>query len=132
MGAPAVPGDSYMGELETPERRLHITQECEGNRALGARWALAIEPGAGHEPPGDLDLFERWMDAVLAARLPEAPSPGSPVTLNALDETSGWLGNRETFEIAAYDEYDGDPREASWLPTMETAQDWQAFVGGGD
>ena len=128
----AVPGYFFIGELDTPERRSNIMEQFEVNRALGARWALAVEPGAGHAPPDDLDLFEHWMDAVLAARLPEPPPPGAPVTLNTLDETSGWLGNRETFEIDAYDAYVGDPREASWLPTMETAQDWQAFVGGGN
>lgn len=41
----------------------------------------------------------------------------------------GWLGDRETLEIAAFDGFSGEVCEASWFPSMEVAQMWQVYVG---
>ncbi len=126
--AKLVPAYLFLGESDTPVPANHgLTRVFETNRAAGALWAVAVDPGAGHTPV-DVNLVGNWMSAVLEARLPAAPPPGSPVALNALGENSGWLGNRQTFEIAPFDQYGGDPLQASWLPMMQTAQDWHALV----
>ena len=69
-----------------------------------------------------------WVDSVLESRLPETVSPGEPFTLNALDETSGWLGHQQSFSTAEYACYKENKHQASWLPSMQAAQDWQALV----
>jgi hypothetical protein len=130
-GAQPVPGYLFIGDDDTQGRRLNITTAFEVNRAAGARWALAVEPGAGHTLPADVDLMFQWMAAVTSLRLPESVTPGQPVVLRAIAETNGWLGDRETFATCAYDCYDGDPRVAAWLPSMATASRWAAFVTPG-
>ena len=128
-GAKSVPGYFFLGGLDGPPPDIHsITKVFQENRPAGALWAVAIEPNAGHTPITDLDLLARWMDAVIRARLPATVTPGAPVTLNALDETRGWLGNRGTFSVAEYARYDANKQQASWLPSAQTAQDWKNFV----
>ena len=122
-----VPGYLFIGETDL-DSNANITQAFESNRKEGALWALASEPGAGHVAVRDIDLVTNWIDSVLERRLPESVAAGSPVTLQNLDETAGWLGNRQTFEIADFSQYGGDRLKAAWLPTIQTAQDWQVFV----
>jgi pimeloyl-ACP methyl ester carboxylesterase len=122
------PGYLFIGETDNDNNNVNITDVFESNRRQGALWALASEPGVGHAAVQDLKLVTNWVDAVLERRLPESVVPGSPVTLNSLDEVSGWLGDRQTFEIAEFMQYGGDRLQASWLPTMQAAQDWQVFV----
>lgn len=126
----SVPGYLFIGETDTDQRRDNITTTFLDNRALGAPWALAVDPGAGHERVRDIDLILEWFGSVVSQRLPANPPPG-PVTLNPVDETSGWLGDRATFAIASWDCYPGQRGEASWLPTMADAMRWQAFVSEG-
>jgi hypothetical protein len=106
-------------------RRANITAVFEAGRAAGAPWALSVD-GSGHQPMADLDLMFGWIDAVLAARLPEAA--GAP--LRAITETDGWLGDRSTGAISTYACYGSDRSTASWLPSRKTALDWQRMAGG--
>lgn len=125
-----VPGYLVVGEMDTIGRAEAGIGLFEGERAQGALWALAVEPGAGHVAVCDQALLLHWMDVILERRLPETVIPGAPVALNALDEGSGWLGHQETFAIADHASYTDDRLQASWLPSSQTAQDWQAFVSG--
>lgn len=126
--AKAVPAYFFIGELDTESRRQNITAHFERNRADGALWALAIEPLAGHQVVEDGALLANWFDVVLQRRLPPAGGAG---TLPPIDETTGWLGDRDSFAIAAHDCYTGDKGTASWLPSEATARDWQALVSKG-
>lgn len=79
-----------------------------------------------HGPILDFDLMFDWIDTVLAARLPlTAGAPLRPTT-----ESAGWLGNRSTGAIATYACYGSTRSSASWLPSEETALDWQRMAGG--
>jgi hypothetical protein len=68
------------------------------------------------------------MDAVLALRLPQAGTPAGQA-LRSIDQASGWLANRSTTAVAGYSCFSGDKLVASWLPTEQTARDWQQIVG---
>jgi dienelactone hydrolase len=125
LGALSVPGYFFIGEDDEPSRAANITTVFEQNRAAGALWALAVEPGAAHAVIRDLGLQIKWMDAVLSRRL---PASATSTTLVPINEASGWLANRSSFAIAAYAAYAGEPLQASWLPSEQTAQDWQVFV----
>jgi len=120
-----VPGHFLIGALDEPYRRDTITAVFEAGRAAGARWAVSIDP-FHHGPILDFDLMFDWMDAVLAARLPL--TPGAP--LRAIPETGGWLGDRSSGAIATYACYSSARSSASWLPSQETAVDWQRMAGG--
>jgi hypothetical protein len=67
-----------------------------------------------------------WIDAVLAARLPL--TSGAP--LRAITETDGWLGDRSSGAISTWACYGPTRSAASWLPSQETALDWQRMAGG--
>jgi hypothetical protein len=123
-----VPGYLFIGGDDTFARIENLTTAFEVNRSAGALWALAVEQGAGHTFPADLGLMFEWMAAVVSLRLPESVTPGEPVVLRTIDEEGGWLGDRGTFAICGFDCYSGDPGDAAWLPSAETATQWATFV----
>ena len=125
-GAVAVPGYFFFGEKDpvvsagvTAQMRIHVEQ----NRARGALWAFAIEPNAGHAQVENQSLLFRWITTLATLRVPGAGSGLQP-----LAETAGWLGDHTTFAIAPYTSFTRSTSSASWLPTVETAQDWRALV----
>jgi pimeloyl-ACP methyl ester carboxylesterase len=125
LAAADVPGYFLIGRLDEPYRAANISGVFEAGRAGGAPWAVSIDP-FHHGPILDFDLMFDWMDAVLAARLPL--TPGAP--LRPMSETDGWLGNRSTGAISIYACYGSNRSSASWLPTQETALNWQQMAGG--
>jgi hypothetical protein len=126
--AVTVPASFFIGGNDEASRRTNITRVFDENRAAGALWSVAIEPNTAHDAIVDIDMLIRWMDAVLTRRLPESAVPGGPVTLRPITEASGWLGDRSSFAVAQYGSYSGDKLRASWLPSEQTARDWQALV----
>jgi hypothetical protein len=123
--AAGVPGYFLIGQQDEPYRRENITAAFEAGRAAGAPWAVSIDPFQ-HGPIVDFDLMFGWIDAVLAARLPLAPgAPLRPITV-----TEGWLGDRSSGAISTYACFGSTRSSASWLPSMETAFDWQRMAGG--
>jgi hypothetical protein len=123
--AAGVPGYFLIGALDEQYRRENITAVFEAGRAAGAPWALSIDR-FHHGPIVDFDLMFDWIDAVLAARLPL--SPGAP--LRATTVTDGWLGDRANGAIATYGCFSANRSSASWLPSEETARDWQRMAKG--
>lgn len=123
--AAGVPGHFLIGALDEPYRRENITAVFEAGRNARAPWAVSID-AFQHGPIVDLDLMFDWIDAVLAARLPL--TPGGP--LRAMTLTDGWLGDRSNGAIATYGCLGPTRSNASWLPSEETALDWQRMAGG--
>ena len=123
--AAGVPGHFLIGQVDAPHRRENITAVFEAGRAAGAPWAVSIDPFQ-HGPIVDFELLFDWIDAVLAARLPL--TPGAP--LRAVTVTDGWLGDRSSGAISPYACFSSTHSSASWLPSEETALDWQRMAGG--
>jgi hypothetical protein len=123
--AAGVPGHFLIGEVDELYRRQNITGVFEAGRAAGAPWAISIDPFQ-HGPILDFDLLFDWIDAVLAARLPLAP--GAP--LQAIPVPEGWLGDRSSGVISTYACFSANRSSASWLPSQETALDWQRMAKG--
>jgi pimeloyl-ACP methyl ester carboxylesterase len=123
-GGRGVPGYLFIGERDMAGRAENINGVFEENRARGAVWAVATEPNAEHEPIRDIGLQIRWMDAVLALRLPATPGEG----LRPVNAAAGWLADRTTYVIAPAAAFSGDAAKASWLPTEQAAQDWKQLV----
>jgi hypothetical protein len=129
--AAMVPGYFFLGELDSLGgigNVARIVDLFEKNRALGAVWALAVEPGAGHAPVANHDLLLNWAAEIADRRLPESIEAGAPVVLRPVSEYSGWLADRSSFAIAEFDCYSGHKLTASWLPSEQTARSWQAMV----
>ena len=125
QAAAAVPGYFLIGALDAPARRDNITAVFEAGRAAGAPWAVSID-AFEHGPFVDLDLMFDWIDTVLTARLPA--TAGAP--LRAMTETAGWLGDRSSGAISTYACHTSNRSRASWLPSRETALNWQRMSRG--
>jgi pimeloyl-ACP methyl ester carboxylesterase len=123
--AATVPGYFLIGRLDAPHRSENITGVFQTGRATGAPWALSTD-AFGHDPIADIDLMFDWIDTILTARLPA--TAGAP--LRGMTETAGWLGNRSTGAISTYACYNSIRSSASWLPSQETAVNWQEMAGG--
>ncbi len=126
-----VPGYLFIGEFDLDYRIENLTGIFEEHRPLGARWVLAMHPGAAHERINDRTLLDDYFYAAVDGRLPESFDPGEPVPLRTMVEQTGYLGNRETHEIGYFPCYNADPDVASWCTRRSGALLWQAFVSGG-
>jgi hypothetical protein len=123
--AASVPGHFLIGALDEQYRRENITAVFEAGRAAGAPWAVSVDP-FHHGPIVDFDLMFDWIDAILAARLPLIP--GAP--LRAITVADGWLGDRSSGAISTYACFGSTRSSASWLPSRDTALDWQRMATG--
>jgi dienelactone hydrolase len=126
-----VPGYLFVGENDLPYRIENLTGIFEAHRRLGARWIMAVEPGAGHEPITDRALLDEHFVTVIQQRLPADWPLDEVPELAVLPEVEAWLGNRADFRIGAWDCYDAAPDSASWLVTRAVAATWQTFVSAG-
>lgn len=126
----SVPGYFILGELDFASLNDPVITQFAQNRGGGALWALAIERTVGHTWTTNHNLVFAWAAAVAVQRVPETITPGTPVALQQLNATSGWLGDRTTGAIAGYPCFSGNPATASWLPNEQTARDWQTVAVG--
>jgi Carboxypeptidase regulatory-like domain len=119
----AVPTFVMQAQLDVVVDNAAVRTTFSGNRALGGLWALAVEPGVGHSEAsgrGNAAVIS-WISEALAFRLPA--TSGDP--LIGLAQSSGWLGNQATFEIAAWADYPDDRTAASWLLSQPAAVSWK-------
>jgi len=124
-----VPGNMYIGENDLEYRLTNLTYIFETNRPMGALWALAVEPDAGHTRVAR-EIVHSFFDQIIPLRLPETIPEDTIPQLNELDEKTGWLGDRETYEIKFYPEYAEDKSLACWFQNEKNAKEWQNFVQG--
>ena len=124
-----VPTYMVLAELDAFVNNPALTAAFESNRSAGALWALALERGVPHHSlsPLQRQVTINWINTILEHQLPYEPG-WDP--LHGFAETSGWLGNRSTGDAAPWVTYTEDRSLASWLPTRETAEDWEGFVAG--
>lgn len=122
----AVPGFLALHENDSQVDIPLTTQQFLGNRANGALWSLSVEPELVHGALSDegRTALVNWITTAVGVRLP-ATVGGA---LRSVEESSGWLGNQTTFDIASYATYAGDKQQASWLPTSATASDWRGIA----
>ena len=115
-----------------------------------APWTVALQKTQGHGVGKSMDVIVPFMLATVKQRLglvapsqssssvfkSELPSIGShpaastQKTLKKLSLQSGWLGNPDTYEVAAYAGYKGSKSKAIWLPDEPTALAWQTYLQG--
>ena len=108
-----VPGLLFVGDKDLPSRIDTITGLFAVNRRGGARWALVVEPGAGHVVGKSKELGALFFEEMLA----------NP-------QGAGFAGDLNTFEFqpAANPGTPGTPN--AWLQTERLANAWKAAVTG--
>lgn len=93
-------------------------------RAKGALIGVAIDPLTSHECGNQRYLAIPWLDACLAARLPE--TPGAP--LRPMPASDVWLAPLGGTGAVPSDQFKGDPKTALWLPNAAVAKSWMHYV----
>jgi len=124
--ARAVPTYMVLEEFDAFVDNSKLTAKFEANRSAGALWAAALEPGVPHHflTLAQQDVTEAFMYNVVSARV-----PGNSRALTPVSESTGWLGNPATREVAAWSSYGGDRRSAAWFLSGAGAEEWRAFSG---
>lgn len=126
-----VPAFVLQGAVDTDVDNAAVQQSFLVNRSRHGLWALAVEPGVGHQTPtgtGNAGQIS-WMREALIRRLPAAPGG----ELIALDEEQGWLGDNGTLDVSAWADFTAEKLEASWMMSQQSAQLWKNLgsAGGG-
>lgn len=121
--ASGVPAFVMQAQLDQIDRNAAVRSTFSANRSQGALWALGVELAVAHEDVSSLGngTMAGWLASVLEVRLPA--SSGAPLV--ALAESSGWLGNQATLDIAGWADYPGDRTSASWLLSAPEAASWK-------
>jgi hypothetical protein len=131
--ARAIPVLTIFGEKDGKQGPI-LLEKLPARRKDGARWAVAIQWGRGHEFALANNLAMVFFEDAIRLRLPAEPPPaGQPVPLREiplgegrLADHSAWGKGRPT--VAAPADFKGDPASVCWLPTARTAAVWRAFV----
>src|SRR3989440_1546699 len=98
-------------------------------RSHGGLIGFAADPRTGHEC-GDSRYFAiPFLDACLAARLPDKGSKEQ--RLKPMDTSKAWLAPLFGEEAVPADEFKGNPDEAVWLPNKKVAKAWMEYVKTG-
>lgn len=122
-----VPILAIIGKNDRPEWITYAMECYDSVRGGKVPWTLAFHERRGHSGAGSQDLARTFLRTTIAQRLdiaPDAqPSPPAP-----LDLQKGWLGDLETYAIAPYSEFDGNMKNATWLPDKATASAWQEYL----
>jgi len=109
-----VPGLLFVGDRDLASRVETITGLFAVNRRGGARWALVVEPGAGHVVGKSRELGALLFEDALAGAAPGA----------------GFVGDlkAQTLQPAAAPGTPSTPN--AWFATERLARAWQAVVAG--
>jgi len=126
---------------------------ANAERGLGkAPWTVALQKTQGHGIGKSMDVIVPFLLATVKQRLGVAApaqsstsifksdlpnigsssraASGTQKPLKKLNLQAGWLGNPETYDVAAYAAYKGPKTKATWLPDELTAMAWQAYLRG--
>jgi len=93
-------------------------------RGRGGLIGVAVDPLTAHECGNQRYLAIPWLDAALAARLPDAV--GGP--LRPMPTDRAWLAPPTGVEAVPAARFDGDPLAAAWLPDEPLAAAWMQYV----
>jgi pimeloyl-ACP methyl ester carboxylesterase len=93
-------------------------------RGKGGLIGVAVDPLTAHECGHQRYLAIPWLDACLAARLPQVAG----AALWSISGEGTWLAPPVGFKAFPAKAYDGDPLQAAWLPNEAIARVWMQYV----
>jgi len=108
---------------------MEDTQELwKSGRSMGAPWTFVLRSDAPHFSVEALkkanDMAIPWITAVFRQRI--APSSAG---LRPVSDSSAWIGDQQTLEIALHGSFSGSKTDASWLPDETSARAWRVVSG---
>ncbi len=93
-------------------------------RAAGALVGVAVDPLSSHECGNQRYLAIPWMDACLAARLPQEAG----ARLRPMPAEAAWLAPLLEKHAVPGAKFQGDRRTSVWLPNEPVAKAWMQYV----
>lgn len=93
-------------------------------RARGALIGVAVDPLTAHECGNQRYFAIPWLDACLAARLPE--NAGEPLRVMPTD--GAWFAELHSNQASPASGFAGKPETAIWLPNESVARHWSRYV----
>jgi hypothetical protein len=93
-------------------------------RGKGGLVCVSADPLTSHECGNQRYLAIPWLDACLAARLPN--TAGAP--LKPMPTDDAWLADVNGVEALPASKYAGEPLKAVWLPSAALAKAWMQYV----
>lgn len=93
-------------------------------RGKGGLIGVAVDPLTSHECGNQRYMAIAWLDACLAARLPE--KAGDP--LRPMPSGGAWLAPLSGTEAIAAAKFNGDVAQSIWLPNEAVAKAWMHYV----
>lgn len=129
-----VPGLMVEGEYEWWEKRVEPALSFK-QRFPDAPISFLCDAGHGHFDISDelIDYLNLFIKKAVRYRLPAKTALNGPVKLTAVDPKKGWLKERwkkdtkPAFDMAGYNNYKGDKKEAFWYFDKEIAVATEAF-----
>lgn len=121
-----VPTFMILSEFDAFVDNAALTAGFAANRASGALWGMAVQPGVPHHSftPAKAQMTLVWLEEALDRRI-----NGSSGRIREVAEQSGYLGDAATAVVSPWGAYAGDRAAASWLPTRAVAEQWRALLG---
>jgi hypothetical protein len=98
-------------------------------RGKGGPAGFAADPRTGHETGDSRYLAIPFLDTVLAMRLPARG--GSSQRLKPVDMSEAWLARFNEQSAVPAASYQGEARDALWLPDERVARIWMEYVTNG-
>ncbi len=132
-----IPTLSVFGEKDGKQFDLLMGKLTEQRKA-GARWAIAVQWGRGHEFGGANNLVMPFFDTCIRLRLPaDAKLAEGTAKLKEIPEASGWVAVPPTKERPMVEQMLPAAKAVAggevtcWFPTQDLARAWHGFVTKG-
>ncbi len=136
-GKDEVPVLICVGQKDKPDWVAAALASYQRGRSVRANWTLALNPREGHEIGKTQPLALAYLAAVINLRLPAPAGASSSFSsdeesarITRLNKQTGWLGDPQTYEIAAAENFSGKRQDAVWLPDETSAKAWQEYLRG--
>lgn len=134
-----IPTLTVFGEKDGKQMEQLLAKLPE-QRKLGARWAIAIQWGRGHEFGAANNLVMPWFDVCIRLRLPPgADLTKAPAKLTDVAEQDGWVAEpamkntpQAKSVVAAKSVKPADAASQCWFPTEGLGRAWHGFVTYGN
>lgn len=124
-----VPGLFFTGENDFPPRIDIIKGIFSLNRRVGALWAIAEEPNAGHEIGHTQKLAGIFFDEIIPIRMCKKISdPDKSYALHAITTEPCYAGSFEAKKFIRMTDELRNYYAVSWLPTLKFAEAWLSLI----
>ncbi len=98
-------------------------------RSKAAPWMFLISKGGNHTDSTEdfTKVLLSWLGAIIETRLPSDTKNSTP-HFAELTESSGWLGDLRSGDIAPIASFKGTKADANWFPNEEAAKAWNSHA----